>query len=227
MPATKEQRKELPKATTHTTLRRAPQDPAPFALSNGRVVRPRRPAVVHARPGGTPIAILPTKQLRNPTWVPVVDRRQGWARVLLPSRPNRATGWIDTTRAELVTRHTPYVVRVKLDSRRLVVTKNDRRLGSWQVAIGASDTPTPKGRTFMLAALAPRKPTYSRLILPLGAHSDTLSTYGGGPGTVGFHTWKDPSVFGKAISHGCVRVPRPALRVLARVPLGSLVLVTE
>lgn len=220
------ERAKLPKATTHATLKKASTDPAPFELSNGRVIHPKEPVVLYTRPGGPPVAMLPTTQLKNPTWVPVVQRRPGWARVLLPSRPNRATGWIYTAGKGLKVRHSPYVVRVKLESRKLTVTKDGRSLGSWKVTIGAPDTPTPKGRTFMLASLAPKEPSYSRLILPLGTHSDTLTTYGGGPGTVGFHTWQDPSVFGKAISHGCVRVPKPALRVLEEVPLGSLVLIT-
>jgi lipoprotein-anchoring transpeptidase ErfK/SrfK len=34
-------------------------------------------------------------------------------------------------------------------------------------------------------------------------------------------------VFGRAVSHGCVRVPATALHVLSRVPLGSLVVITS
>lgn len=226
-PVSKAKRTDLPKATTRATLRKAPKDPKPFAFTGGRVLHPKKPTVLYARPGGPPIAVLPTTQLGSQTWVPIVRRRPGWARVLLPSRPNRASGWIYTAGEGLVVRHSPYVVRVKLGGRRLTVTKNGDRLGQWTVAVGASDTPTPKGRSFVLASLAPPKPKYSRLILPLGAHSDTLTTFGGGPGTVGFHTWPDSSVYGKAISHGCVRVPRPALHVLSKVPLGSLVLITR
>jgi lipoprotein-anchoring transpeptidase ErfK/SrfK len=74
--------------------------------------------------------------------------------------------------------------------------------------------------------LAPPHPTYSPLILPLGFHSDTLDTFGAGPGTVGVHGWPSRSVFGRAVSHGCVRVPAAVLRVLSLVPLGSLVLIT-
>jgi lipoprotein-anchoring transpeptidase ErfK/SrfK len=87
-------------------------------------------------------------------------------------------------------------------------------------------TPTPAGRTFLLALLAPR-PTYSPLILPLGLHSNALSTFGGGPGTVGLHGWPDPSVFGHAVSNGCVRVPAAALHLLSGIPLGTLVLITR
>jgi lipoprotein-anchoring transpeptidase ErfK/SrfK len=95
------------------------------------------------------------------------------------------------------------------------------------VAIGAPGTPTPAGRTFLLASLAPAQPAYSPLILPLGLHSDSLSTFGGGPGTVALHGWPDRAVFGHAISNGCVRVPATALRVLSRIPLGSSVMITR
>jgi lipoprotein-anchoring transpeptidase ErfK/SrfK len=57
-------------------------------------------------------------------------------------------------------------------------------------------------------------------------HSNTLSAFGGGPGTVGMHGWPDSAVFGHSVSHGCVRVPAAALRALSRVPLGSAVLIT-
>jgi lipoprotein-anchoring transpeptidase ErfK/SrfK len=33
-------------------------------------------------------------------------------------------------------------------------------------------------------------------------------------------------VFGHPVSHGCVRVPAQALRVLSRIPLGTIVLIT-
>ncbi|WP_261986737.1 L,D-transpeptidase [Actinomadura sp. HBU206391] len=48
------------------------------------------------------------------------------------------------------------------------------------------------------------KRTYSPLILPVGAHSETLDTFGGGSGTVAFHGRPTTSVFGKAVTHGCI-----------------------
>jgi lipoprotein-anchoring transpeptidase ErfK/SrfK len=79
----------------------------------------------------------------------------------------------------------------------------------------------------LLASLSPAHPTYSPLILPLGTHSTSLNTFGGGPGTVALHGWPDDTVFGHGISHGCVRVPAAALRVLSRIPLGSTVMITS
>jgi lipoprotein-anchoring transpeptidase ErfK/SrfK len=219
----------LPRATTYASIPAAPGDPAPFALTGGLVVHPLAPQVVYSGPGKPPVAVLPPAELGAPTWVPVVQSSPGWERVLLPSRPNRATGWIYTGGAggsRLDTRRSAYLVRISTGARTLTILDGGRLLGTWTAAVGAPATPTPTGRTFLLALLAPPHPTYSPLILPLGFHSDTLDTYGGGPGTVGVHGWPNPSVFGRAVSHGCVRVPAAALHILSQVPLGSLVLIT-
>ena len=219
----------LPRATTYASIPGAPRDPAPLAVTGGLVVRPLTAQVVYAGPGKRPIAVLPATELGGPTWVPVVQSSPGWERVLLPSRPNGATGWISTAATDhshLDTRRSAYLVRIKVGARKLSVYDGGQPLGTWTVAVGAPSTPTPTGRTFLLALLAPPHPTYSPLILPLGFHSNTLTTFGGGPGTVGVHGWPNPSVFGRAVSHGCVRVPAAGLHVLSQVPLGSLILIT-
>jgi hypothetical protein len=217
----------LPMATTYATTPTAPQDPAPFEPETGTVLHPTVTQVIYARPGGQPEATLPTTELGSPTWVPVVQSQPGWDRILLPTRPNRSTGWIYLSGGGLRTAYTAYRVEVSLTAYRLTILDGGRSLGTWTVADGAAGTPTPVGRTFLLASLAQQHPTYSPLILPLGAHSNTLTTYGGGPGTVGLHGWPDPAVFGHAASHGCVRVPAAALRALSRIPLGSPVMITS
>ena len=217
----------LPMATTFGTTPAAPRDLTPFAPETGMVLHPATTRVVYARPGGPPVAALPATELGSPTWVPVVQSRPGWDRVLLPSRPNRSTGWIYLGGGGLQTAYSPYRVEINLAAYRLTVIDAGRTLGSWTVAKGSAGTPTPTGRTFLLASVAPLHPTYSPLILPLGAHSNTLTTFGGGPGTVGLHGWPDPAVFGHAVSHGCVRVPPAALRILSGVPLGSPVMITS
>lgn len=216
---------KLPQATTFAALKGIPTDIA--AASDGTVVHPIAPVPVSATPGGPSVAILPDKELGGPTWVPVVETRPGWRRVLLPSRPNGATGWIATPGSTVQAAHSPYAVKVDTSARRLVLLRSGRSLGTWTVAVGAPRTPTPAGRTFILASLAPAKATYSPLILPIGAHSESLDTFGGGPGTVAFHGWPQKSVFGKAVTHGCVRVPADALRQLSKVPLGTPVSISS
>ncbi|WP_308169703.1 L,D-transpeptidase [Acrocarpospora catenulata] len=213
----------LPQATTFTELSGLPQDTDTYGKLSGIVVHPVRTVAVYALPGGKPVATLPAKQLGSQTWVPVVESRKGWHRVLLPSKPNHVTGWI---RAKgLKQASSSYRAIVKLSTKRLTVMNGSKKLGTWTVAIGGPDTPTPVGRTFLLALMSPKKKTYSPLILPLGTHSTTLDTFGGGPGTVAFHGWPDRKVFGKAVTHGCIRVPAKALKVLARMPLGTPVLI--
>jgi hypothetical protein len=217
---------QLPQATTYGTTPTAPQDRAPFSAETGTVVHPAAARVVYARPGGPAVAVLPASELGSPTWVPVVQSQPGWDQILLPTRPDRSTGWIYLGGGGLQSAYTPYQVEVNLAAYQLTILDAGRSLGTWTVAEGAPGTPTPTGRTFVLASLVPTQPTYSPLILPLGTHSDTLTTYGGGPGTVGLHGWPDSSVFGHAVSHGCVRVPPAALRALSQVPLGSPVMIT-
>ncbi|MGI5166421.1 L,D-transpeptidase [Spirillospora sp. CA-253888] len=215
----------VPEATTYTTVAGAPLDGA-VTGTDGLVVHPTAPLPVLDRPGGRRVATLPVHQLGGPTWVPVVESAGEWRRVLLPSRPNGSSGWISDRSGGLRTARSPYVVRVDLRDRRLSLSRSGRAVGSWKVAVGTARTPTPAGRTFVLASLEPAERTPSPLVLPLGVHSASLDSFGGGPGTVAFHGWPDGAVFGKAVSHGCVRVPAEALRALSRVPLGTLVIIT-
>jgi hypothetical protein len=213
----------LPRATTFGRLPGEPRDLGASAPGPGVVLHPTATRVIYTRPGGPPVAALPSTELGGPTWVPVVESRPGWDRVLLPTRPNGSAGWIYLGGGGLQAASDAYQIEVNLAERRLSLTDGGRTLGSWAVAVGAADTPTPTGQTFLLASAAPVHPTFSPLILPLGLHSDALDSFDGGPGTVALHGWPDRAVFGHPVSHGCVRVPAAALRALSRVPIGTRV----
>jgi lipoprotein-anchoring transpeptidase ErfK/SrfK len=213
---------KLVAATTKTTLARAPRDRHPGAATDGEVVRPLRALPLYAAPGKRPFGKILPHSISD-TWLPVIDRQGAWSQVLLPSRPNGSTGWLRTAAVEQ--RRTPYLIRVHVGSKELELLQEGASVGRWPVAVGAPETPTPTGRTFLLGSISDPDQSYSPVILPLGAHSDTLDSYGGGPGTVGIHTWPDSSVFGTAASHGCIRVPADALDQLTQVPLGTLVLI--
>src|SRR5690606_21899658 len=122
---------------------------------------------------------------------------------------------------------TKSVIKVDLEAKKLTLLQDGEQVGRWPVGIGTAKTPTPKVRTFLMASIIDSKQAkYTPIVLPLGAHSDTLDTFGGGPGTVAIHGWTtDSSVFGKAVSNGCIRVPSDGLTKLRSVPLGSLVLI--
>ena len=213
----------LTASTTATTIAAAPLDTDPYAGTTGVVVHPRSEAALFASPDADDAfgKIAPTQF--GPTWLPVVDQTDGWVRVLLPSKPNRSTGWLQDEDLDRAT--SSYLIRVHTSSRTLELFENNKSLGTWKAGVGAKKTPTPPGRTFLLGSIIDHKRSASPIVLPLGAHSPTLDTFGGGPGTVAIHGWPNPHVFGAAISAGCVRVPKTALADLQKVPLGTLVLI--
>lgn len=218
------QLRKLPEADTFATIKGAPADKSPARATSGTVVHPMATAAVYDAPGGKPIAKVKPKQL-GMTWLPAVGGQAGWVQVLLPSRPNASTGWL---RAEDVRgARTPYVIHVHLKSMELQLLKDGKDAGTWPIGIGKPDTPTPTGRTFLLGSITDKKQAFSPVILPLGSHSDTLDSFGGGPGTVAIHTWPTTDVFGTESSHGCIQVPEDALDHLTEVPLGTLVLVDK
>ncbi|MDQ4104442.1 MAG: L,D-transpeptidase [Actinomycetota bacterium] len=214
----------LPLSTTYTAVEGAPLDSGGLEPTDGTVVHPQREVVVYVAPGGDPIARIPPQQLGD-TWLPVIAQQPGWMQVLLPSRPNKSTGWITDDALDQAV--TPYLIRVHLRSHSMELFKGGQRLGTWTVGIGKKSAPTPVGRTFLLGSFTDTKQQYSPVILPLGTHSPTLDSFGGGPGTVAIHTWPTADVFGTGSSDGCIRVPPEALHQLTRVPLGTLVLIDE
>lgn len=216
---------QLPAADTFATLPNTPLD-TDVLSTNGIVLHPLRELPALDEPGGRPVARIPVTQVGSPTWLPVIARHGKWAKVLLPSRPNRAAGWVLlSTSSDAAVARSAFEVRVETGSFQLSVSEDGREIGRWTVGVGKPSTPTPKGRTFITASIQDARQTFSPLILPLGAHSDSYTTFGGGPGTVALHGWPDPSPFGTASSDGCIRVPADALSLLSTLPLGTLVLI--
>ncbi|RDI35405.1 L,D-transpeptidase [Lentzea flaviverrucosa] len=232
-PVTDEQLATLPQATTYSTTAAAPRDPAPGHAPGGRVAHPTRTVPVFAEPGGEPVAAVPAHQplgiepnlVHSDTWLSVVDEQPGWALVTLPSRPNNSVAWMFTDTDAVTLATTPYLITVDRAAFELTLTIGGQVSGRWKVGIGKPDAVTPAGRTFLLAALRDEKSPFSTVVLPLGSHSDTHQSFGGGPGTVAFHSWPTADVYGTASSDGCVRVPADALQALTDVPSGTTVLI--
>lgn len=225
-PTTADALRALPQATTFSALPAAPVDPAPGQAPSGMVVHPTDTVPVYSAPGGPAIAALPTRQVGSDTWLPAVAKRPGWVQVLLPTRPNGVTGWLYLADNVITRAHSPYRIVVNRAAFILRLLHDGDEVGTWRIGVGKPGSVTPPGRTFLLASIKDTQPTFSPFVLPLGAHSDTYQTYGGGPGTVGIHTWPSPDVYGEASSDGCVRVPPDALRIItSQVPLGTPVMI--
>lgn len=208
---------KLPRATTDGKVSKAPIDLT--SASDGRTIEVAQDMPAFAKPGADPIAVIPDKQIGSTTWLPVIRTQAGWAQVRLPSRPNGATAWIPE--AGLGQARTKWAVTVKLDKGTITVTHDGTSKGTWPIGQGKPSTPTPVGQTFLLSGFVDPEQNFSPIIYALGAHSDTLDSYGGGPGTVAVHGWPTEDGRNGHVSHGCVRVPDAALKLFAKLPTGT------
>lgn len=207
----------LPQSTTETSVKQAPVDLQ--SASEGRVINIAEDTAGFARPGAEAITVIPSRQIGGDTWLPVVARKANWLQVRLPSRPNGATAWIADTGQRTAT--TRWAVDIRLESGTMSIERDGKQVDSWPIGQGRSATPTPVGQTFLLAGFVDPQQTFSPVIYALGAHSETLDTYGGGPGTVAVHGWPTQAGRTGQVSHGCVRVPAAALDSFAKLPAGT------
>jgi lipoprotein-anchoring transpeptidase ErfK/SrfK len=183
-------------------------------LLNDHVVRrapsfeARRVEVVHAR--------RPLTKVR--TALPVIEEARGgtWLRVRLPGRPNGHTGWVRAAATHRA--HTPWLVTVRLSTRRVTVFHHGRVVRRFRTVIGRQATPTPRGRFFVEEAVTlGRRDAGGPYALALSARSAVFQEFHGGPGQTALHGTAGLSgALGTAASHGCLRLSTKAITWLAR-----------
>jgi hypothetical protein len=147
-----------------------------------------------------------------------------WYRVLLPIRPNGTSAWVLGTDVRLVPRDQKIVVDL---SRRILRYSVDGELvARLSVGVGSPSAPTATGTFFVWIRIRYSDPSgpYGSFALGLSGFSEVLSEWPGG-GRMAIHGTSDPNDRGRPVSHGCIRVYNPELRVLRRVPLGTPVIV--
>lgn len=159
-----------------------------------------------------------------------IHRGREWLRVLLPIRPDGATGWIPRDDAMLSA--TRLWVTVDKAARAVKVYDRGRLIRRFEAVIGTPATPTPDG----LAAIyeKDRQPDAAGFLgpwaLPLTALSNVLYNFGGGPGRVAIHGRAGASLLdplGSARSHGCIRIDNgPIVWMAHHIPQGAPVLIT-
>lgn len=194
--------------------------PALVARATGRLP-------VFDAPQGAPVKTLPaTTGFGSRTVALVTDdgaaAADGWLEVLLPGRPNGATGWVRADDVEL--REVALEVRVDLDARTIAVFDGGERLLTTAIAIGDPDHPTPTGRFYVVDKLETPDPggAYGPFAIGLSARSEVLTDFGGGDGQIGIHGTNAPDSIGRAVSHGCLRVDNEVITQMADLlPLGT------
>ncbi len=194
------------------------------------------PHAVRTAPNG------PAKGTTLPAWapitgastvVPVVGHATAsngvrWLKVMLPGRPNSATGWIAKpgTRASA----TAWRLALRTSTRKLRVYRRGRLVRTFTVVVGKPATPTPTGRFFVEESiLMPRGSAGAPYALATSARSNVLQEFEGGPGQIALHGVQNlGGTPGTAVSHGCVRLADRAIRWLAaRVSPGVAVTIVD
>ncbi len=158
-----------------------------------------------------------------------------WAEVLLSTRPNGQTGWIEAADFEWST-HQHHII-VDLSDKTISVWEGeapleggaDKRklLHHVPVIIGTPSRPTPEAmNTFVSAKIFNNKKTkseggygsaYGSWIFPIALFSDTLEAFDGGTPQVAIHGTNVPEKLGRALSSGCVRVDNDVIDDLAEI----------
>ena len=150
-----------------------------------------------------------------------------WYRVQLAVVPNGTAGWVRA-----------WAVRTYRVRSRIVVDLSQRRLRLYRsgtlalqtpVAVGASATPTPRGRYFVNERyeLPDARCPFGPAALGISAHSNVLQHVWVEDGPIGIHGTDEPWSIGRAASHGCIRVANSVMRRLFRLaPAGTPIVVT-
>lgn len=186
---------------------------------------------IYPEPGApTPSQTLPAvDELGSPLVLLGVGSQMGWLHVLLPTRPNGATGWV---RAGAVTSSVP-AARVEISlaahSLRLVRISDGAVLLTSVVGIGRPSTPTPTGEFFVrdLFPTGTMNHPYGPFAFGLSGHSDVFQHFGTGDGRIAIHGTNDPASIGADASNGCVHVPNDVdLTLIDQLTLGTPVIIS-
>jgi len=188
-----------------------------------------RRVVVRAQPKASSRAVTTLDTMTSDdtqNLVVVLERRDlsrdsAWYRVRLPILPNNSTGWVRTRYlGTLYTVHTHlYVDRNRLKA---TLKRDGKTIFATYVGVGKSYWPTPRGEFYVRSKLTGfGDPVYGPIAFGTSARSAVLTDWPGG-GFVGIHGTNQPEILPGRVSHGCIRMPNPAVLELARLmPVGT------
>ncbi|WP_062304381.1 L,D-transpeptidase [Demequina subtropica] len=161
----------------------------------------------------------------------LVDEIQGsWVHVYLPVRPNGSMGWVAAD--DVVLSATDYRVDIALSEFELTVWDGEDLVLTSDIGLGTEDLPTPGGTYYIRELVQPPNPdgAYGPYAYGLSGYSPVLDEFAGGEAIIGIHGTNDPESFGKAVSHGCIRLPNDVITEIVEevgLPLGTPVYIEE
>lgn len=190
----------------------------------------------------TPVARLARLNfLEQPTTVVVVKHQGPWALILTPARkelpskhvaggpatPAQTSAWVRSDQLVKGGTAASHIV-VSIGARQLkIVDSHGTATQSFSIGVGTPGTPTPSDVTGYIQAryVDPAQGTGPYPINLTTLHSAAADEPFGGHdgGLVGIHYFADTS---GAVSHGCLRLPAPAINAVNALALGTLVTIT-
>jgi lipoprotein-anchoring transpeptidase ErfK/SrfK len=229
-------------AEAEVSVQPAPQQPPPVSEEPGKLppgrgyilARVRENVLAYDRPGGRPVARLPTTtpfgEPRTLGIVKVRDKRR-WLGVHSPVFANDGMGWIPNDPDALDLSRTKVALHISLSDARIRVRRAGRVVREVPIAIGSAGTSTPAGRFQVTdkfpASRFPAGP-YGCCIIALSARQPNLPAGWAGGDRIAIHGTDRLETIGRAASSGCLRATDLELRALTRaVPVGAPVFIRE
>jgi hypothetical protein len=155
----------------------------------------------------------------------VVERRGDWYAVESDVLGNGVVGWVPRTAAVRL-RRVRYSVEADLSQRLVTLRADGRVVFRRRVSIGAGDSPTPSGRFHVSDQISGTRWRLGCCIVVLSGKQPRLPAGWGGGDRLAIHGRSSASEsIGVPTSAGCLHATEQTLRVLARLPLGTPVVI--
>ncbi len=196
-------------------------DEAP-ASSRQTLVRIKVDTPIRSKPGsGSVVGTMPahSKYLGSPmfAWVSETTTDGRFGKVTVPWQYPQVAGWIRMP-ADGV-RTSPIEIRASVSERTVKVLTDGKVTASYPATVGASASPTPRGRYFVtdLTPVPASQPQFGTYAFGISAIQPNLPPGWTGGNQMAIHGTNDPSSIGRAASAGCLRVSEEALAELRHV----------
>ena len=144
-----------------------------------------------------------------------------WLQIRIPMPPKGRTGWVRASALSSLHRVRTRLV-VERGRLRATLYRSDRRIWTSPIGVGKTATPTPAGRFWIRESfrVANRGGMYGPWAFGTSSYS-LLSDWPGG-GVIGIHGTNEPHLIPGRPSHGCMRLPNPAIsRLYQLMPIGT------
>jgi lipoprotein-anchoring transpeptidase ErfK/SrfK len=210
---------EFPSPARATTVSR-------LYVTGSDIATPRGPLLLHAAPNSERIVaqVGSRSVFGSPTSLAVVGESDDWLAVISEQLGNRVRGFVRRARVRIT--HDPYSLEVDRPARTLTVWRLGIRLRRIAIAVGATETPTPRGRFAITDKLRDFwSAYYGCCVLALSGRQERTTSGWAGGNRLAIHAGTG---IGLAVSNGCLRAATQDMEYLMRLlPLGTQLIVHD